>query len=97
VTSPSEHAPDGVVDAVIDVLRESQQLPDNLSLSAETVLLEGGLALDSVAVLELLLALEKRFARTVEQDEVTMENLRTIGAVARLVATESGARDAGDA
>jgi len=79
-----------IVDGVIDEVRRHLRLTDDVDLNAETVLLERGLALDSVAVFELLLAVEHRFGHRIEDNEVTTENLRTIGAIARLVATKLG-------
>jgi acyl carrier protein len=86
--TPGAPSRDGVVDAVIEELRRSQQLPDDLLLDAGTVLLEKGLALDSVGVLELLLALETRFGRPLEEHELTKENLETVGALAQLVSAK---------
>ena len=71
--------------------------PDDLPLDADTVLLEKGLALDSVAVLELLIALEKRFDRRIEEHELTPENLASVGALARLLTGKLTAPAAGDA
>jgi len=89
VVTAGDASKDGeIVDVVADVLRRSQQLPESMQLDATTALLEGGLALDSVAVLELLLALETRIERRLEEHEVTPENLRTVGSLAKLVAAK---------
>ena len=88
MTIPTGVERDDVLEGVVAVLRQSQRLRRDLPLGAETVLLETGLALDSVALLELLLGLENHFERRIEEHEVTMENFRTIGAVARFVAAK---------
>jgi threonine synthase len=86
MTSQSEASSSDVATAVGVVLRESLQLADDFAIDPATVLLEQGLALDSVAVLELLLALETRFGVGIEESEVTEENLRTVGTLTRLIA-----------
>jgi acyl carrier protein len=83
--------------AVAGVLRESLRFGGDIKLGADTILLEGGLALDSVAVLELLLAVESRFGIQIEEHEVTDENLRTVGSLARLIDCKLGASSATDA
>lgn len=88
VTPVGRQPQDDVLDAVIEELRRSQHLPESLSLDAGTALLNAGLALDSIGVLELLLSLESRFARRIEEHEVTMENLASVGALARLIAAK---------
>ena len=54
-------------------------------LKADTPLLSSGLNLDSVAVLELLLALEKHFACRIEERDGTTANFQAIGSVTELV------------
>jgi threonine synthase len=75
-----------VVQAVADEVRLSQRLSDDVTIDAATALLYDGLGLDSVAVFELLLAIEKRFDRRIEEHEVTTANLATVGSLAELVA-----------
>jgi acyl carrier protein len=86
MTSKSEASNSDVATVVGSVLRESLQLGLDVEIDPATVLLERGLALDSVAVLEMLLAVETRFGVRIEDCEVTEENLRTVGALARLIA-----------
>lgn len=95
--TPMPQPDDGVLSAVVDALRGSQRLSGELALRADTVLLDGGLALDSVAVLELLVALENRFALRIDEHEVTAENLQTVGALAELMTSKLAAARRSDA
>jgi acyl carrier protein len=63
---------------------ESAKLPGETELDTETKLIKGGLALDSVALLEFSLALEKEFDCEVSEKELVKENFETIGAVTEL-------------
>ena len=78
-------APEDLLEQVVRVVRQSQRLGADEPLDASTELVEAGLNLDSVAVLELLLALEKHFACRIEEREVTTANFQTIGSVTELV------------
>jgi acyl carrier protein len=51
-------------------------------LTAATPLIEGGLNLDSVNLLELLVRVEETFGITVEDEEIRAEILTTIGTLA---------------
>jgi len=82
-----EHA--GRLEAVIRALRASQRLSDAHPIGPETVLLEQGLALDSLSVLRFVLALEQEFACALETDEISPRNFRTVGAVAALLAAKT--------
>lgn len=73
------------IEAVIEVVRSSQRLATDEPLDAETFLLERGLALDSVPLLDLVLALEERFQLRIAEDDVTPENFETIACVASLI------------
>jgi acyl carrier protein len=53
--------------------------------SAETDLFESG-TLDSLQLVELLLQLERSFGVRVAIESIDLENLRTLGRIARLVA-----------
>lgn len=75
---------EGALDRVLRVLVESQKLPGDTELDTETWLLGKGLSLDSVALLEFSLALEKEFGLDVGEEELNFENFRTIGSVADL-------------
>ena len=78
-------APEDLLEQVVRVVRQSQRLGDAEPLDASTELVEAGLNLDSVAVLELLLALEKHFACRIEEREVSTDNFQTVGSVTELV------------
>lgn len=70
---------------VIELVRSSQRLPPDEPLGADAFLLERGLALDSVALLELMLALEEGFELRIEDHELTRENFETVAALAQLI------------
>jgi acyl carrier protein len=55
------------------------------TIHADTPLLGNVPELDSMAVLELVAALEQRFHVTVDDDEVTAEAFETLGSLAALV------------
>jgi threonine synthase len=76
---------DDLLAQIVELVRRSQRLGDAEPLGADTALLERDLALDSVALLELLLAIEKRFACRIEDHEVTPVHFATIGTVAAFV------------
>ncbi|MGH0032080.1 MAG: threonine synthase [Myxococcota bacterium] len=78
-------APEDLLEQVVQVVRQSQRLGADEPLDASTRLVDAGLNLDSVAVLELLLALEKHFACRIEEREVTNENFQAVGSVTELV------------
>jgi acyl carrier protein len=54
-------------------------------LSAETPLVEGGLNLDSVNLLELLVRVEEAFGVTIEDEDISAELFSTLGSVAAFV------------
>ncbi len=79
------------VDAVKAVLVDTLGLEDRAeSLDASTALLGELPELDSMAVLELVLALEERFGISVEDDEVTEEVFATLGSLTAFVAGKLG-------
>ena len=55
------------------------------SLTPETLLLDSLPELDSMAVLNVILALEEHFGVTIEDDEVTGELFETLGVLAAFV------------
>jgi len=73
------------IEGVIGSVRSSQQLAAGEPLDAETFLLGRGLALDSVSLLDLVLALEERFGLRIAEDDVVAENFETIARVAKLI------------
>jgi acyl carrier protein len=76
----------GAVDDVKAVLIETLELSDRAAaLDATTPLLGSLPELDSMAVLELLLALEARFGITLDGDDVTADAFETLETLAALV------------
>ena len=74
------------VDAVKAVVVEILGVEDRAdSITAETPLLGSLPELDSMAVLEVVAALEARFGITVDDEEVTAEAFETLGSLAALV------------
>jgi acyl carrier protein len=74
------------VDAVKAVVVEILGVEDRAdSITVETPLLGSLPELDSMAVLEVVAALEARFGITVDDDEVTAEVFETLGSLATLV------------
>jgi len=60
------------------------------SLGSETRLFGSLPELDSMAVLELVTALEDRFGIEIEADELTAETFETLGSLADFVASKRG-------
>jgi acyl carrier protein len=73
---------DDVKAVVVEVLGVEDRAS---TMNAETPLLGGMPELDSMAVVELVAALEARFGIVVEDDEVTAEVFETLGSLAALV------------
>lgn len=74
------------VDAVKAVVVEILGVEDRAdSITAETPLLGSLPELDSMAVLEVVAALESRFGITVDDEEVTADAFETLGSLAGLV------------
>jgi len=74
------------VDAVKAVVVETLGVEDRASaIGADTPLLGALPELDSMAVLELVLELERRFGITVEDDDVTAETFETLGSLTAFV------------
>lgn len=77
--------------------RVKRMIAENLELGvnaanikADTPLLEGGLNLDSVAVLELISLLEEEFGVYVKDEDVSLELLGSVGSLARYVKANAG-------
>lgn len=73
------------IEAIVEVVRTSQRLADAEPLDGQTILLDRGLALDSVALLDLVLALEARFEIRIGDEDVRAANFETIARVAELI------------
>lgn len=76
-----------VMNEVVEVIRNSVNLHhlDPSKFSAETSLREGGLELDSVDILEIIVAIEHKFGVKVEDAEMGKKYFRTIGTITELV------------
>lgn len=73
------------------LLRESVRPDGKVALTADAPLLEGGLELDSVELLELVVAVEEAFGMTIDDEELSVELFETIGSLARFVQQKCGA------
>ena len=75
---------------VISVIRDSVNLHhlEPSRFTPETSLREGGLELDSVDILEVIVAIEHKFGVKVDDAESGKKYFRTIGTIAELVATK---------
>lgn len=59
-------------------------------LSAGTPLIKEGLGLDSAAAVELIMALEEEFDIEIDEDDVSIEVLATVGTLADFIASKAG-------
>ena len=73
-----------ITESVCDVLRTALAL-GRVPLSAETALLGSLPELDSMAVVDLLLALEERFGITVDDDDIGARHFATVGTLSAFV------------
>ncbi len=73
-------------DRVIEIIRKAAGLAGDEPIGARTALVGSGVGLDSVAVLEVLVALEKEFGVELGQPELDETRaLRTVGSLTELV------------
>ena len=82
-------ADDAITERVVGVVRRSVEIPEGAAIGADTVLAGGGLGLDSVAILELALALEEEFGCRLGEADFAPPRFRTIGAVADVIREKS--------
>ena len=75
---------------VITVIRNSVNLHhlEPSRFTAETSLRDGGLDLDSVDILEIIVAIEHHFGVKIDDAETGKKYFRTIGTIAELVANK---------
>ena len=73
---------DAIIRVIVDRINPSL---DASSLSSETRLVKGGLALDSMAVLELVTGLEDELGILIDESELKLEVLDDIGSLARFL------------
>ena len=79
------------VEAVKAVLVETLGLEgDAATMDADTRLFGSLPELDSMAVLEVLLALEERFGITIDGEDVTAESFESLGSLTELVRDQVG-------
>jgi acyl carrier protein len=79
------------VEAVKAVLVETLGLEgDAATMDADTRLFGSLPELDSMAVLEVLLALEERFGITIDGEDVTAESFESLGSLTELVTEQVG-------
>jgi acyl carrier protein len=79
------------VEAVKAVLVETLGLEgDAATMDADTRLFGSLPELDSMAVLEVLLALEERFGITIDGEDVTAESFESLGSLTELVREQVG-------
>jgi acyl carrier protein len=81
-----------IIDKVKLVLRDSLQLGDRVALfDAETPLFGSLPELDSMAVVNVVTALEERFGFEIEDDEINAETFETVGSLSAFVAGKMSA------
>jgi acyl carrier protein len=89
ITDPqsASKAASALVPEVAEVIRSAVNLHhlDASRFTAETSLRDGGLELDSVDILEIIVAIEHKFGVKVDDAEMGKKYFRTIGSVAELI------------
>lgn len=85
--APAEAAGGELADRIRELLVDALRLDglDLGSLDLSTPLLGDGLGLDSIDVLELVVALEREFGIVVPSEEVASESFGSVGSVVSLV------------
>ncbi len=63
------------------------------SITADSELMDGIPELDSMAIVELVTALEDRFDITIDEDDITGETFETLGTLTQVVADRAGEAD----
>jgi acyl carrier protein len=82
-----------VLDEVTDVVVRTLGIQDRAAtLTASTALFGSMPELDSLAVLELVTAIEDRFGFTIDDGDITGEVFETIGSLAQFVEDSTDAR-----
>jgi acyl carrier protein len=74
-----------LVDAVIEVIRSTLCLDPQVRLDARSGLLDELPELDSMAIIQLVIALEDRFDLEIDGDEITGETFESVGSLADFV------------
>lgn len=79
-----------VLDAVATIVRKTVGLDERRSLSADTALL-GMPELDSLAIVELAMAIEQQFSISIDSEDFNADLFETLGTLAAYVAERTGA------
>ncbi|HEX4924915.1 MAG TPA: phosphopantetheine-binding protein [Bdellovibrionales bacterium] len=76
-----------IVNQVIDVIVDAVNLRhvDKATVTGDTPLTHGGLGLDSIDILEIVVAVEHKFGKKVADAEVGKKYFQTIGTIADFV------------
>lgn len=87
---------DELIGTIISTVVEAVNLQhvDRKTIGAETALTQGGLELDSVDILEIVVTVEHRFGVKVGDPETGKKYFRTIGTIADLVELRAASRGA---
>lgn len=74
-----------IVDVLTVVLREELKLPADAALDADTKLMGGEHDLDSLDILMLVTAMEKRFQISIPNESIGPDTFEDVGSLARFV------------
>ncbi len=87
-TSPGTPAPAETLNAVVDVISTAVNLRNvnRAEISRETSLMQGGLGLDSVDILEAVIALEKRFDVKIDSSPGARHIFKDLGSLSDYIA-----------
>jgi acyl carrier protein len=77
-----------VIETIVNAV--NLQYVDRTGITPETPLTQGGLGLDSVDILEVVVAIEHRFGVKLQDAETGKKYFRTIGTVTDFVQTRAG-------
>lgn len=81
--------PEPTLPTVITLIRQTTGLPPGTAISADTPILSAGLCLDSISILELLLAMEQHFGIELDAGELSKAKaLASVGTLATFVDTK---------
>lgn len=82
---------DGVLERTARIVRDAAGLAPDEPLDRDTALVGGGVSLDSVVGLQILIELEREFSVELDAEEMAQaQALRTLGTLADFVARETG-------
>jgi len=74
-------------DELLDIVTEAVNMKnlDRSTVTAETPIMVEGLALDSIDILEVVIALEKKYGIKIENNQTSREMFKSVGALADYV------------